>query len=390
MIADDASVDFYAFNDLLTPEERAVRQRVRTFVDERILPTINERWERAEMPVELLPELGKLGIVGGAIAGYGCPGLSVVGAGVTTMELARGDGSINTILAVQSGLAMPAIYYLGSEEQRLRWLPPLARGEAIGAFGLTEPTNGSDASHLQTTAHREGDYYVLNGDKRWIGNASVADVTVIWGRDDEGHLGGFLVEKGSSGFQASVITGKGAARAVWQTDIVLENCRVPVENRLPRANSFRDTTEILQRGRLGVSWSAIGHAHACYETALSYTRQRQQFGKPLAAFQLVQDKLVRMLAEITAMQLLSWRASKLCEEGRLTPAMASLAKMNNASKARRIAADARDLLGGNGILLEHHVIRHLLDVEAIFTYEGTDHMNSLLIGREITGLSAFS
>lgn len=390
MIADDASVDFYAFNDLLTPEERAVRQRVRTFVQERILPTINERWERAEMPVELMPELGKLGIFGGAIPGYGCPGLSVVGAGLTTLELARGDGSINTIMAVQSGLAMPSIYYLGSEDQKVRWLPALARGEAIGAFGLTEPLNGSDASRLQTQAHREGDYYVLNGQKRWIGNASVADVTVVWARDDEGRLGGFLVEKGTEGFNPTVITGKGAARAVWQTDIVLENCRVPGESRLPKAKSFRDTTEILQRGRLGVSWSAIGHALACYETALNYTRERQQFGKPLAAFQLVQDKLVHMLAEITAMQLLSWRASKLCEEGRLTPAIASLAKLNNAGKARKIAADARDLLGGNGILLENHVIRHLLDVEAIFTYEGTDHTNSLLVGREITGLNAFA
>ena len=252
MIADDASVDFYAFNDLLTPEERAVRQRVRTFVEERDPsrrstsagngPRSSEAnarsWESSASSA-------------GAIPGYGCPGLSVVGAGLTTLELARGDGSINTIMAVQSGLAMPSIYYLGSEEQKVRWLPPLARGEAIGAFGLTEPLNGSDASRLQTQAHREGDYYVLNGQKRWIGNASVADVTVVWARDDDGRLGGFLVEKGTEGFNPTVITGKGAARAVWQTDIVLENCRVPTESRLPKAKSFRDTTEILQRGRPG-------------------------------------------------------------------------------------------------------------------------------------------
>lgn len=390
MIAEDASVDFYAFHDLLTPEERAVQQRVRTFIQEQVLPTINERWERAEMPIELLPEMGKLGILGGTIQGYGCPGLGAVGAGLTSMEMARGDGSVQTILAVQSGLAMPAIYYLGSEEQRLRWLPPMARGEVIGAFALTEPAYGSDAAHLQTQARRDGDSYVLNGQKRWIGNASVAQVTTVWARDDEGRIGAFLVEQGTPGFRPAVITGKGAQRSIWQAEIALEDCRIPLENRLAKAQSFRDITDILLRGRLGISWAALGHALAGYEIALAYAKERKQFGKPLAAFQLVQDKLVRMLADITAMQLLSWRASKLCDEGTLTAAMASLAKLNNASKARRILADARDLLGGNGILLENHVIRHLTDLEGIYTYEGTDHTNSLLIGRAITGFSAFA
>jgi glutaryl-CoA dehydrogenase len=341
------------------------------------------------MPIELVGELGKLGLIGGTIQGYGCPGLSAVGAGLVSMELARGDGSFNTILAVQSGLAMPSIYLGGSEEQRQRWLPAMARGEKIGAFGLTEPLVGSDASHLMTTAHSAGDSYILNGAKRWIGNASVADVTVIWARDEAGHIGAFLVERDTPGFRAEPIVGKGAMRAVWQAEITLENCRVPAENRLPNARGFRDTTTVLTRGRLGIAWSALGHAIACYEKALEYTQQRAQFGKPLASFQLVQDKLVRMLADITAMQLLCWRASRLCDEGKLTPAMASLAKLNNARKARQIAADARDLLGGNGILLENHIIRHMTDVEAIFTYEGTDHTNTLLVGREITGFSAF-
>lgn len=390
MITEDLGVDFYQLDDLLTPEEKAVRQRVRTFVVERVLPTINQRWERAEMPIELIPELGKLGVIGGSIPGYGCPGHSMVAAGLVALELSRGDGSVSTIFGVQSGLAMPAIYFGGTEEQRQRWLPAMARGEKLGAFGLTEPGFGSDASHLQTRARRDGDFYVLDGAKRWIGNASEADVTVIWARDDDGQVGSFLVEKGTPGFRPSVIGGKGAMRAVWQADIVLENCRIPAANRLPNARGFRDASQVLVRGRLGVAWGALGHAMACYDAALSYTRQREQFGKPLAAFQLVQDKLVRMLAEITAMQLLCWRASRLCDEERLTPAMASLAKLNNAAKARRIAADARDLLGGNGILLENQVIRHLTDLEAVYTYEGTDHMNTLVVGREITGLAAFA
>ncbi|MGH2461838.1 MAG: acyl-CoA dehydrogenase family protein [Chloroflexota bacterium] len=390
MIAEETGVDFFHLDDLLSDEERAVRQRVRRFVVERVLPIIAERWEKAEMPIELVAELGRLGVMGGSIKGYGCPGLSTVAVGLTALELSRGDGSVNTIFGVQSGLAMASIHLGGSEEQRQRWLPAMARGEQLGAFGLTEPDVGSDAAHLQARARRDGDGYVLNGAKRWIGNASVADVTVIWARDDEGQMGGFLVEKGTPGFRPTVIEGKGAMRAVWQTDVVLEDCRVPAASRLANVKSFRDTTEVLLRGRLGVAWSALGHAMACYEAALAYTTRRQQFGKPLAAFQLVQDKLVRMLAEITSMQLMCWRASKLCDENRLTPAMASLAKLNNASKARRIAADARDLLGGNGILIENHVMRHLTDLEAVYTYEGTDHVNALLVGREITGIAAFT
>ncbi|MBX6770670.1 MAG: acyl-CoA dehydrogenase family protein [Chloroflexi bacterium] len=387
---EDRGVDFYQLDDLLTPEEREVRQRVRQFVIERVLPTINDYWERADSPLELLPELGRLGVLGGTIRGYGCPGLSTVATGLVALELSRGDGSVNTLFGVQSGLAMAAIYQCGSEEQRQRWLPPMARGEKLGAFALTEPWVGSDAAHLQTRARRQGDHYILRGAKRWIGNASVADVTVVWARDEDEQIGGFLVEKGTPGFQTAVITGKGAMRAVWQAEITLDDCRIPIENRLVNARSFRDTAQILVHGRLGVAWGALGHAVACYESALAYARTREQFGRPIAAFQLVQDKLVRMLAEITAMQLLCWRASRLCDEGRLTPAMASLAKMNNAAKARKIAADARDLLGGNGILLEHDVIRHQTDLEAVFTYEGTDHTNALLIGREITGFSAFA
>ena len=267
---------------------------------------------------------------------------------------------------------MGAIAMLGSEEQKRRWLPPMARMETLGAFGLTEPDHGSDAVALATRARRDGDAYVLDGAKKWIGNASFADVVIVWARDDAGQVGGFLVEKGAPGFTAEVITGKLAQRAVWQARITLDGVRVPAANRLAGANSFKDTAAVLTATRSGVAWEALGHAAACYEAALAYAQARQQFGKPLVAFQLIQNKLARMLAELTAMQLLCLRLSQLQAAGAMTAGMASLAKMNNAAKARQIAADARDILGGNGILLEHHVARHQADLEATFTYEGAE------------------
>lgn len=363
---------------------------MRAFVEAEVTPVANDYWQRAEPPLPLLPRLAELGAVGGAMRGYGCPGLSAIGAGLVQQELARGDGSLATIVAAHVGLAMATIYHCGSEAQRQRWLPSMARFASTGGWALTEPEVGSDARNLGTRARRDGDGYVLDGAKRWTGNATFADLVVVWAKEEDGRVGAFVVEKGTPGYEARAIEGKPLMRAVPQADIRLTGCRVSAANRLENANSFRDASKVLVAGRLGIAWGALGHALACYELALAYGRERQQFGRPIAGFQLVQEKLARMLAELTAMQLLVWRAGRLADEERLTPAMASLAKMNNAAKARRIAADARDLMGGNGILLENHVIRHMVDLEGVFTYEGTDHVNALVVGREITGLSAFA
>ncbi|GAB4210033.1 MAG: acyl-CoA dehydrogenase family protein [Roseiflexaceae bacterium] len=384
------ALDFYRFDDLLTDEERALRDRLRAFGEAEIVPIINDYWERGAFPFELIPKLAELRICGATIKGYDCPGMSGVEAGLASMEMARADASINTFLGVTSGLCMQSIYLLGSEEQRQRWLPRLARMEAIGAFGLTEPEIGSDAAHVHTTARRVGDRYLLNGAKRWIGNASFADVVVIWARDEEsGQVGGFLVEKGTPGFEARIIEGKIAKRAVLNADITLTNCAVPEGNRLPGARSFRDTAKVLKATRINVAWEAVGHATAAFDYAHQYALQREQFGRPIAGFQLIQQKLVQMLADVTQMQLLVWRGSKLADAGQLTEGQASLAKQTCAAKARQVVALAREIMGGNGILLENHVARHFADMEAVYTYEGSNEINTLVVGREITGLGAF-
>ncbi len=382
--------DFYLMDELLTAEERAVRDKVRAFCDKEILPIINEYWERAEFPFQLIPKFAELHIAGSSIKGYGCPGMSAVASGLIALELARADASMCTFFGVHSGLAMSSIAMLGSEEQKQRWLPAMARMEKIGAFGLTEPNHGSDAVALETRAQRVGDEYILNGSKRWIGNASFADVVIIWARDDDGNVGGFLVEKGTPGFEAKVMTGKVAKRAVWQADITMTNMHIPAENRLALSRSFKDTSEVLTATRSGVAWEAVGHAIAAYEIALAYAKERVQFGKALTNFQIIQNKLANMLANVTSMQMLSLRLGQLQEQGKMTAAMASLAKMNNARLAREVVADAREMLGGNGILLDYHIARHHADIEAVFTYEGTDTVQSLIVGREITGKQAFS
>jgi len=382
--------DYFFLDDLLTEEERDVRDRVRFFCDKDVIPIINDYWEREEFPFELLPKIAALNIAGTTIEGYGCPKMSATAAGLVSRELARGDGGLTTFFAVHSGVAMTSIATLGSEEQKERWLPPMARMEKIGAFGLTEPQHGSDAGLLETTARREGNEYVIDGEKRWIGNASFADVTVIWARDEEDEsVKGFLVEKGAEGFSTEIITGKMGKRAVWQPDIRLEGVRVPAENKLGNADSFKDTAKVLTATRAMVAWEAIGHAVASYEAAVTYAKERVQFGKPIASFQIIQNKLANMLAEITSMQLLCLRLSQLQEAGKMTGGMASLAKMNNARKAKQVCSDARDIMGGNGVLLEYHVARHLSDMEIVYTYEGTDTIQSLIVGREITGIGAF-
>jgi glutaryl-CoA dehydrogenase len=382
--------DFFLMDELLTEEERRIRDKVRAFSDQEVIPIINEYWERATLPFDLIPNLAAPNIAGTDIQGYGCPGMSDIASGLVMLELARGDASVATFFGVHSGLAMHSIALLGSEEQKQRWLPPMARLEKIGAFGLTEPNHGSDAVALETRARRDGHEYVLNGAKRWIGNASIADVVIIWARDDDGKVGGFLVEKGTPGFEPKVITGKVSKRAVWQDDITLTNVRVPADNRLALSRSFKDTARVLTATRSGVAWEAVGHAIAGYEIALTYAKQRIQFGQPLISFQIIQNKLANMLANVTTMQLLCLRLSQLQAEGKMTGPMASLAKMNNARLAREVIADAREMLGGNGILLEYHIARHHADIEAVFTYEGTDTIQALIVGREITGKAAFA
>jgi glutaryl-CoA dehydrogenase len=389
------SADYYLLDELLTPEARDVRDRVRTFVDTELLPVINDYWDRADFPFELVPKIAKLGIIGTTIDGYGCPGLSRLAAGMVSREMSRGDGSINTFIGVQSGLAMGTIGLLGSEEQKQRWLPAMATLDKIGAFALTEPDHGSDSVRLETTARRDGAHYVLNGAKRWIGNAGFADVVVVWARDvQDERVKAFVVEKEPDGthpdgYTAELITGKIGKRAVWQPDVTLRDVRVSADNKLADANSFRDASRVLTATRGGAAWESLGHAVAAYEIALDYARERVQFGKPIASFQLVQHKLAGMLAEVTAMELYCVRMAELQEQGRWTGPMASLAKMHHARKARQVCLDARDILGGNGLLLDHHVARHLTDMEVVHTYEGTDSIQSLIVGRDITGISAF-
>lgn len=389
-LARSLGTDFYLIDELLTDEERGIRDRVRAFCDREVIPIINDYWERAEVPFELIPKLAALNVAGGSIKGYGCPGMSTIAAGLVLQELSRADASLCAVFGATSTLAMTSIAMLGSEEQKQRWLPPMARLEKEGAFGLTEPDHGSDAVALGTRARRDGNTYVIHGTKRWIGGASHADVTIIWARDDNGDVGGFLVEKGTAGFDTKVITGKVAERASWQADITLTNVRVPLENRLAFSRSFKDTTRVLAEARCGIAWHAVGHAMAAYEIALSYAKERIQFGKPLTTFQIIQNKLAVMLANLTSMQLLCLRLAQLQAEGKLTEARASLAKMNNARLARQVLADAREMLGGNGILLEYQIARHHADIEGVFTYEGTDTIQSLIVGREITGEPAFS
>jgi glutaryl-CoA dehydrogenase len=385
------ATDYFLVREEFSDEQWDLFIRTRRFVDQEVLPVINDYWERAQLPWPLITRLAELGLVGEDIEGYGCPGMTALASGLVNMELHRGDGSLGTFLGVQSGLAMKAIAMLGSEEQKERWLAPMARLERIGAFALTEPNHGSDSVALESTARRDGDGFVIDGVKRWIGNATIAAVVVVWARcEDDGQVKGFLVETPTPGYEATVIEGKGAARSIWQADIRLDGVRVGAENLLPGARSFKDAGRVLTSTRSTVAWAALGHAVAAYDAALTYTTQRTQFGRPLCSFQIVQDRLVKMLAEVTAMQLYCMQLARLASAGRLSDTMAGLAKMNNTRKARQVIAEARDLLGGNGILLDNHVIRHMSDIEVLHTFEGTETIQTLIVGRDITGVGAFA
>lgn len=388
--------DYFLLDDDLTTEEIGIRDKVRAFAEQRVLPVINEYWEKAEFPTELLPPLAELGIVGTIIEGYGCPGMSRKAAGMVAREMARADGSLNTFLGVHSNLCMGALNILGSDQQKERWLPALARIEKTGAFALTEPDHGSDSVALETSARRDGDHWVINGHKRWIGNGHVADVIVLFARNiEDGNVNAFVIEKdddGSypAGYSPTVITGKVGKRAILQADIVIEDMRLPAANRIEGCHSFRDVSRVLQATRGGAAWEAVGHAMAVFEIAADYAQTRHQFGKPIASYQLVQSRLANMLSELTTMQLLCTRMAELADRGQLTNAQASMVKMATAQKGKWICNEARDLLGGNGLLLANHVIRHMTDMEVVSTYEGTDSMQALIVGRDITGISAFN
>lgn len=387
----NASFDFLNLDEKLNPAQQELRRQLRGYVNDVVKPGINPYWERAEFPREIAFRLKELPIMGTMLHGYGCAGLDALSAGLVRYELGRGDGSIGTFYGVHSGLAMGTIGLLGSEEQKERWLPSMAQLEKIGAFGLSEPLRGSDAAHVLTTAQRDGDSYILNGAKRWIGNAMISDLLIIWARDTDGVFGGFVIEnpQHTAGVTMQNITGKIGKRAVLNADINLDNVRIPAANRLANVSSFRDVSKVLAYTRYTIGWEATGIAAACLEIALAYAQEREQFGRPIASFQLVQQKLVEMAADVVQMQLLCFRMAELMAAGEATSPMISLAKYNNARKARQVAQLARETLGGNGILIENHIARLMLDAEAIYTYEGTNEINLMIVGRELTGHSAF-
>ena len=383
--------DFYDVFHTLSPDQRALQLKVRAFMEKEVRPIVNDYWLRDQFPFELIDKFRELNICGVTYDGYGCPNLPFIMEGVLAMEMARVDASIATFFGVQSGLSMGSIYICGSEEQKQKWLPQMQKFDKIGAFGLTEPEVGSGAAGgLTTTCKKTDEGWVLNGQKKWIGNATFADVIIIWAKDlDDGEVKGFIVEKDNPGFSVEKIKGKMALRIVQNGLITLKDCIISEENRLQNANSFKDTAKVLQMTRAGVAWMATGCARGAYESALDYTRKREQFGKPIASYQMIQGHLVEMLSNLTAMQTLVFRLSEMQDEGILKDEHASLAKVFCTMRTRDVVSRAREVLGGNGILLEHDVARFVADSEAIYSYEGTKEINSLIVGRSITGFSAF-
>ena len=373
----------------LSREDTAYRERAQQFVREEVRPVIAGIWDRAEYPVHLAKRMGDLDLLRDGVSVEGFPEQSLVAACLTTMELARGDGSIATICGVQGGLALRSIHECGSDEQRERWEGPLARGTELGAFALTEPTHGSDSVSLETRARAVDGGYVLDGHKKWIGSGSNGAFAVVWARGDDGQVQGFVVPQDSSGYNARTIEGKVSLRGIWQAHIEFDGVQLPASAKMPGANSFKDTAAVLQATRLGVAWAALGQAHAVYETAVNYAGQRVQFGRKLAASQIVQNRLAEMLSQLTSLQALLMGLTRSQERGELTGPGASLGKYTATRTARDMARNARDLLGGNGILLENRVARHFADLEALHTYEGTETVQALIIGRDITGVGAF-
>jgi glutaryl-CoA dehydrogenase len=365
-----------------------IRRTVRDFVEREAQPIIEGHHAREEFPRQLIPRMAELGFFGANLKGYGCAGLSNIAYGLICQEVERCDSGLRSMVSVQGSLAMYAIYAFGSEEQKQRWLPLMAAGKAIGCFGLTEPDHGSDPGGMTTRARSDGNHYILSGVKRWITNGSVSDVAVVWAKTSDGAIRGFLVEQGMPGYSAHDIKGKFSLRASITSELVLEEVRVPRENLLPNVTGLKGPFSCLTQARYGIVWGAMGAAMACYHTALDYAKTRTQFDRPLAGFQLVQQKLVHMVTEITKGQLLAWRLGQLKDAGKLRPQQVSLAKRNNVGHALEISRLARDILGANGIVNEYPVIRHMMNLETVNTYEGTYDMHTLIIGRDITGEDA--
>jgi glutaryl-CoA dehydrogenase len=382
-------VDYYGFDELLTEEQRMMRDAVRDWVEARFLPVVTQHHRDGTFPEDLARDLGEMGVFGATLKGYGCAGLDNVAYGLIMQELERGDSGLRSFASVQSGLVMYPIYSYGSDAQKDHWLPRLQSGAALGCFGLTEPDHGSDPGSMKTRAQKKGDAYVLNGTKLWITNGSVADVAVVWAKGDDGEIGGYLVEKGTPGYSTLDIHGKFSMRASITSELAFADCRIPLENKLPGVKGLKGPLSCLSQARYGIAWGAIGAAMACYDWSLQYAQQRIQFNKPIGSFQLVQQKLVWMITEITKAQLLCLRLGQLKDAGRVRPQQISMAKMNNVQMALDSARLARDILGAAGIVDEHPIIRHMMNLETVNTYEGTHDIHTLIVGRDITGLDAF-
>jgi len=383
------SLDYYAIEELLTDEERAARDRTRRFVQEEVMQEVVPCHRAAKFPEHLIQRMGALGFYAPQLKEHGCAGLSDTGYGLIMQELERADSGLRSLASVQGALVIYAIHSFATPQQQERWLPGLVSGTRVGCFALTEHGHGSDPGGMETRAGREGDHYILNGSKCWIGNASIADVKVVWAKDDDGRVGGFVVEKDAPGFRANDIEGKFSLRMSRTSECWFDNCRIPAENRLPNASGLKAPLSCLSQARVGVAWGVIGAAIDCYETALAYAKSREQFGRPIAGFQLVQEKLVWMVQEITKAQLLALRLTRMMEAGPVRPEQISLAKRNNVWMALECARKARDLLGAVGITDRYSVVRHLMNLEAVSTYEGTHDIHTLAVGRDVTGLSAF-
>jgi glutaryl-CoA dehydrogenase len=381
-------LDYFDLDELLTSEERMTRETVKQFVAREVLPTIEKHFAAETFPLELVPQMAEMGFFGANMKGYGCAEMNNVAYGLIMQELEAGDSGLRSFASVQSALSMYAIYAHGSEEQKRRYLPEMAQGKLIGCFGLTEPDHGSDPGGMETRARRDGRGWVLNGTKRWITNGSIADVAVVWAKVDEG-ITGFLVEKGTPGFATSNIKGKFSMRASITSELTFDDVRVGDSARLPQARGLRAALACLTQARYGIAWGAIGAARSCYRCALDYAKSRKQFARQLAGYQLVQNKLVAMLTEITKAQMVCLRLAHLKDEGKMRQEQVSFAKRNNVGAALDIARMARDMLGANGIVNEYPVIRHMLNLETVNTYEGTFDVHTLILGRDITGISAF-
>ncbi len=381
-------VDFYNIEQHLTEEEIMVRDLVRELVDEKVLPIIEDYYTKRTFPMELISEIGAMGLVGCNLKGYECAGMSNVAYGLICQELERGDSAIRSCVSVQGSLSMYPIHAFGSEEQKQRYLPGMAKGELIGCFGLTEPDHGSDPSSMETKAVEDGDSYVLNGAKMWITNGTVADLAIVWAKLD-GKIRGFIVEKSDSGFTAPEMKGKHSLRASITSELVFQDCRIPKDRILPEVQGLKGPLSCLTQARFGIVWGSLGAAMGCYHSSVDYSKSRLMFDKPIASFQLVQNKLAWMLREITKGQLLAYHLGRAKDEGKAKPEMVSLGKMNNVDIALQIARTSRDIHGANGILNEYPIMRHMANLESVYTYEGTHDIHNLILGRWITGIQAF-